>query len=130
MILEQSICDLRKTKWRWGRFFYQYSASDFPCQLSLHLYEQYNRPISGCSFKSHRTPRTAITDRHIMTLRDFGVSQFPDDEGGDGPRNVALLTIKQYDAASSPRIFYLRINKFRNDSICVMCLVISLSYCL
>jgi hypothetical protein len=47
-----------------------------------------------------------MTDRHIMTQTDVGGSQFPDDEGRDGPRNIGLLTIKQSDAAASPKTFY------------------------
>jgi len=33
--------------------------------------------------------------------------QFPDDENGDGPRNVGLLSIQPRDVASGPRISYL-----------------------
>jgi hypothetical protein len=32
----------------------------------------------------------AIADRHITTRTDCAGSKFPDDEGGDGPRNVDL----------------------------------------
>jgi hypothetical protein len=33
-------------------------------------------------------------------------TKFPDDKDRDGPQNVGLLTIKQFDVAASPRIFY------------------------
>ena len=48
----------------------------------------------------------AVMDRHTMMWTDFRGSQFPDDEGGDGPWNVGLLTTKQSDTAASLRTFY------------------------
>jgi hypothetical protein len=32
--------------------------------------------------------------------------QYPEDEDGDGPRNVGFFAIEQFDAAGSPRRFY------------------------
>jgi hypothetical protein len=37
---------------------------------------------------------------------DFTGSQFPDDKGGDGSRNIALFTIKLSNMADSPKTFY------------------------
>jgi hypothetical protein len=49
----------------------------------------------------------AIADRHIKTQTDVAGSQFLDDEGGDGCRNVGLFTIQLFNMADSLRIFYL-----------------------
>jgi len=41
------------------------------------------------------------------TIYDLVISSVSsDDEGRDGPRNVALTAIQPTDAAASPRIFY------------------------
>jgi hypothetical protein len=41
----------------------------------------------------------------MKTQTDFAGSQFPDDEGGYGSRNVGLFTIKLFNAADSSGTF-------------------------
>jgi hypothetical protein len=58
----------------------------------------------GCTYAEDEAPRKAV--RHIKTETDFARSQFPDNGGGDGSRNVGIFTIKLFNIADSSRIFY------------------------
>jgi hypothetical protein len=44
-----------------------------------------------------------ISERHGWELQP---RKYPEDEDGDGPRNVVFFAIQPLDAAGSPRKFY------------------------
>jgi hypothetical protein len=56
-----------------------------------------------------------------QTTHEITGSQFPDDEGGDVPRNIDSLTIKQSDAAARARTFYAKLCNPNTCSIGMYC---------
>jgi hypothetical protein len=63
-------------------------------------------------FEDHLHPRPQGTEvagvliRILPDPRELQPLQYPEDEDGDGPRNVGYFAIQPFDAAGSPRRFY------------------------